>query len=186
MNPLLKLAVEAGPLVIFFAANASLGIYVATGAFMVAVTVALAMSWFLERRLAAVPLASAAIVLVFGGLTLWLNNETFIKVKPTILNGLFAVALLGGLAAGRTLLKPLFGAAFAIDDPGWRKLTVRWAVFFAVMAVLNEAVWRSVSTDTWVAVKVFGYLPLTLAFAMAQLPLIQRHSLPEVATAESE
>lgn len=186
MTPFIKLTVEAGPLILFFAANAWGGIFVATGVFMIAIIAALAVSWTFERKLPAVPLFTAGIVLVFGGLTLWLADETFIKLKPTILNGMFAAALLGGLLAGRSLLKPLFGPVFRLDEAGWRALTGRWALFFAAMAVLNEVVWRSVSTDMWVNIKVFGYLPLTFLFAIAQTPLIQRHTLPEAEPGTAE
>ena len=179
MNPLLKLLVEAGPLVVFFVANARFDIFVGTAAFMVAIVFALAVSWRFERKLPTVPLFSAVIVLIFGGLTLWLADETFIKLKPTIINAAFAAALFGGLAFGKYLLKPLFGAAFQVDDEGWRLLTWRWALFFVGMAALNEIVWRTVSTDTWVSVKLFVYLPLTFVFAIAQTPLIMRRALPE-------
>jgi len=181
MNPLLKIVVEAGPLIVFFVAYGWAGIFVATAAFMVAIVAALAFSWLTERRLPMVPLFSAGIVLVFGGLTLWLNDETFIKLKPTILNGMFAVVLFSGLAFGRALLKPLFESVFQVDETGWRILTLRWAFFFAVMAVLNEIVWRNYSTDVWVSVKVFGYLPLTVLFSLAQMPLIQRRAVTEAA-----
>jgi intracellular septation protein len=179
MNPLLKIIVEAGPLVVFFSTFAWAGIFVATAAFMVAIVAALAFSWLTQRRLPMVPLFSAAIVLVFGGLTLWFNDETFIKLKPTILNGMFAAVLFAGLAFKRSLLKPLFESVFQIDEPGWRVLTLRWAFFFAVMAVLNEVVWRNTTTDIWVSAKVFGYLPLTLVFSLAQMPLINRHTIAE-------
>jgi intracellular septation protein len=179
MNPLIKIAVEAGPLVIFFAAYAWGDIYVATAAFMVAVTAALVFSWMSARKVPTVPLFSAFVVLVFGGLTLWFGDATFIKLKPTIINAAFAVALFAGVALDKPLLKPLFGSVFQIDAAGWRKLTLRWAFFFAAMAILNEIVWRHFSTDTWVAVKVFGYLPITLAFSILQMPLISRHSLAE-------
>jgi len=179
MNPLLKVTVEAGPLIVFFAAYAWAGIFVATAVFMIAIVVALAFSWLRERRLPTVPLFSAAIVLVFGGLTLWLNDETFIKLKPTILNGMFAAVLFAGLVSGRALLKPLFESVFQVDEVGWRMLTLRWAFFFAAMAVLNEVVWRNFSTDVWVSVKVFGYLPLTVVFSLLQMPLIQRRAVSE-------
>jgi len=179
MKPLLKIIVEAGPLVVFFAAFAWAGIFVATAAFMVAIIAALAFSWLTQRRLPMVPLFSAAIVLVFGGLTLWFNDETFIKLKPTILNGMFAAVLFAGLAFKRSLLRPLFESVFQIDEAGWRILTLRWAFFFAVMAVLNEVVWRNTSTDVWVSAKVFGYLPLTVVFSLAQMPMINRHAIAE-------
>jgi intracellular septation protein len=118
-------------------------------------------------------------VVVFGGLTLWLQNETFIKLKPTIIYVLFAVVLLGGLAFGKSLLGYVFDAVFKLTDEGWRKLTLRWGLFFVVLAVLNEIVWRSVSTDTWVTFKVFGFLPLTFLFALAQMPLINRSTIAE-------
>ncbi|MCP4329553.1 MAG: septation protein A [Alphaproteobacteria bacterium] len=179
MNPVLKIAVEAGPLVVFFAAYAWGDIFVATAAFMIAVIVALSVSWLVHRRIPMVPLFTAIIVMVFGGLTLWFNDETFVKMKPTIINAAFALALLAGLIFDRPLLKPLFDSVFQVDDKGWRLLTWRWALFFAAMAVLNEIVWRSFSTDVWVSVKVFGYLPLTLIFSVMQMPLIQRHGIAE-------
>jgi len=127
------------------------------------------------------PLVGGAFVLVFGGLTLYLHDDTFIKLKPTLVNMLFAAALLGGLAAGRPLLKPLFGASFQLSDEGWRRLTWRWALFFLLMAATNELVWRSFSTEFWAGFKLFGFLPLTFAFALAQVPLIQRFQLQPAA-----
>ncbi len=179
MNPLLKLIVEIGPLAAFFAAYSLYDLMVATAVFMVAVAISLTVSIVLERRVPIMPLVTALVVMIFGGLTLWLDDETFIKMKPTIINGLFASILLGGLAFGRAFLKPLFGTVFQIDEAGWRKLSLRWALFFVVVAILNEVVWRSVSTDLWVNYKVFGILPLTLVFALAQTPMIQRHSLAD-------
>jgi len=176
MSPFLKLAIEAGPLVAFFAAYSMYDLMVATAVFMVAVAAALIASISLERRVPVMPLVTAGVVMVFGGLTLWLDDETFIKMKPTIINGLFAAVLLGGLAVRRAFLKPLFGTVFQLDEAGWLKLSLRWALFFLAVAVLNEAVWRTMSTDTWVSFKVFGILPLTIVFALAQTPLIQRHA----------
>ena len=176
MNPIMKLVVETGPLIAFFASYSLYDLMVATAVFMVAVAISLAVSVALERRVPIMPLVTAAVVMVFGGLTLWLDDETFIKMKPTIINGLFASILLGGLALGRAFLKPLFGTVFQLDEAGWRKLSLRWALFFVVVAVLNEGVWRTMSTDFWVSFKVFGILPLTLVFALSQTPLIQRHS----------
>jgi intracellular septation protein len=191
LNPLLKLALELGPLLVFFFANArgewlverfpslsGLGgpLFVATALFMIAVALSLAVSWWLTRKLPIMPLVSGAVVLVFGALTLWLQDEVFIKMKPTIVNVLFGSVLLGGLAFGKSLLGYVFDSAFSLDAEGWRKLTLRWGVFFFVLAVLNEVVWRGFSTDTWVAFKVWGIMPLTVIFTMSQMPLIMRHS----------
>lgn len=179
MPPLVKFVVELGPLVAFFIANARAGIFWGTGIYMIAAAVALAVSWTMTRRIAIVPVVTLAFVLAFGALTLALHDETFIKMKVTIINALFGVILGGGLAFGRPLLKPVFGEAMALDDTGWRKLTLRWALFFLAVAGLNEVVWRSVDTDTWVNFKVFALLPLSFVFALAQLPLMRRHALPE-------
>ena len=199
MKPWLKLLVEAGPLVIFFIVNgrdglpelrhlwlaadaaplAQQGLFEATAAFMVATLAALLAGWFLERRLPVMPLVSGVFVFVFGGLTLVLADELFIKLKPTIVNSLFAVILLGGLAFGRALLKPLFGSAFQLPDDAWRSLTLRWGLFFVFLAILNEVVWRSFSTDFWVAFKLFGVLPITVVFAGLQTPFLLRHQIDE-------
>ena len=182
LNPWLKLALELGPLGVFFFANARFGIYAATGAFMAAIVLALSASWVLTRRLAIMPLVTAAVVLVFGGLTLALQDEVFIKMKPTIVNLLFAAILLGGLAFGRPLLGYVFDSLVKLDQEGWRRLTLRWGLFFILLAFLNEVVWRNFSTDAWVSFKVFGIFPLTVAFTLFQMPLIQRHSLDRKAT----
>ncbi len=175
-----KFLTEAGPLLVFFAANAWFGIFVATGAFMVAVIAALIVSYVRTRTWPMVALVSAVIVLIFGGLTLYLQNETFIKVKPTILYALFAATLLGGLARGRSLLKPVFEVSFPpLSDEGWRRLTFRWGLFFLCLAGLNELAWRLLTTDQWVSFKVFGVLPLTLVFALTQMPLVLRHTIDE-------
>ena len=194
LNPFLKLALELGPLIVFFFANsrgedlarafpalAALGgpIFVATAIFIVATIVALTASWLLTRRLAIMPLVTGGIVLIFGGLTLWLQDDVFIKMKPTIVNVLFGTALLGGLWFGRPLLGYVFDSVFRLTDEGWRKLTFRWGLFFFVLAALNEIIWRSFSTDVWVSFKVFGIMPLTVLFTLTQMPLIQRHALPE-------
>ncbi len=177
VNPFLKLLLELGPLGVFFFANAKAGIFAATGAFMVAIAVALAASWLLTRRLAIMPLVTGIVVLVFGGLTLALQDEVFIKMKPTIVNALFGGVLIGGLAFGRSLLGYVFDSVFHLTDEGWRKLTLRWGLFFFALAILNEMVWRNFSTDFWVSFKVFGMMPLTVVFTLTQMPLIQRHSL---------
>jgi intracellular septation protein len=176
MHPGLKLALDLGPLVLFFAANARFGIFVATAAFMVAVVIALAVGYALTRHIPVMPLVTAVIVLVFGGLTLALQDELFIKLKPTMIYALFAAVLFGGLAFGKLLLGMVFDSVFDLTDEGWRKLTWRWALFFVAMAVVNEIVWRNFSTDVWVSFKLFGFVPLTFLFAAAQYPLLQRYA----------
>jgi len=175
----LKPSVEYGPLVVFFVAYLGYGLIPATGALLVATAVALGLSFAFERRLPMMPMVTAGVVGVFGGLTLWFNDETFIKMKPTVVQALFSVVLLGGLALGRPLLKPLLGAAWPMDDLGWRRLTLRYGLFFAAMAGLNEVVWRTQPTDIWVAFKVFGLIGLTLLFALSQAPLMARHHTAE-------
>ena len=174
---MLKLLIEAGPLVVFFVANAQYGLMTATAVFMVATALALGWSWVTVRRVPVMPLVSGFFVLVFGGLTLALADELFIKMKPTIVNGLFATILIGGLLAGRSLLRPLMGEVLRLDDEGWRVLTWRWAGLFIVLGIANEVVWRLYSTDTWVSFKLFGVMPATFIFAMAQIRLIQRHQI---------
>ena len=194
VNPALKLALEMGPLAVFFFANLrgaalierfpALGevggpLFFATACFMAATLLSLAISWVLTRTLPLMPLVSGVVVLVFGGLTLWLQDELFIKMKPTVVNGLFGTTLLVGLVLGKSLLGYVFDAAFQLDAAGWRKLTFRWALFFFFLAVLNEAVWRNFSTDFWVGFKTWGMLPLTVLFTLSQMPLILRHSIED-------
>ena len=175
-NPALRLALDLGPLLIFFGVNALYGIFAATGVFMVAIIAALIASRILTGKFAKMPLVTAVLVLVFGGLTLYLQDETFIKIKPTIIYILFASVLLGGLAVKRIFLQTALGEAFQLTVTGWRLLTYRWAGFFIFLALANEAVWRSMSTDNWVSFKVFGLLPLTLLFAVMQTGFLQKHA----------
>jgi intracellular septation protein len=189
LNPFLKLTLELGPLGVFFFANArgewlaeilpmlaDLGgrLFIATAFFMVAMLISLVVSLALTRRLPIMPFITGIVVVFFGGLTLWLQDETFIKMKPTIVNVLFGGILLGGLAFGKSLLGYVLDAVFKLTDEGWRILTFRWGVFFFALAILNEIVWRSFSTDAWVSFKVFGIIPLTLLFTVTQMPLINR------------
>lgn len=170
---------ELGPLVIFFVANWKAGIFWATAVFIPATLIAVAISWFILRRVPVMPMFTAVFVTVFGGLTLWLQDDTFIKMKPTIVNIAFALTLVIGLYYRRALLKYAFGTVFRMNEEGWRICTLRWAAFFIFLAILNEVVWRNFSTDFWVSFKVFGIMPLTMVFAMAQLPLIKKYGLEE-------
>lgn len=199
-NGLLKLMLEMGPLLVFFLANnkpqlfrplfadilpAKLvdgpqsGIFLATAAFMVAMVVSLVLTRVLLNKLPIMPLVSGAVVMVFGGLTLFFQDDLFIKLKPTIVNSLFGAVLLGGLAFGKPLLPYVLGTVFRLTAEGWRVLTFRWGVFFFVLAAINEIVWRLFSTDFWVAFKVWGVMPITMVFAMAQLGVMQKHALPD-------
>jgi intracellular septation protein len=186
LPPLLKLALELGPLALFFLGNAygdrfgfpeEQRIFAATGIFIVATVIALAISYWLIRKLPIMPMVSGIVVVVFGGLTLFLQDETFIKLKPTIVNTMFGLVLLGGLYFRKPLLQIVLDSMFELDEEGWRKLTLRWALFFFALAALNEIVWRTQTTDFWVSFKVFGIMPLTIAFALAQTPLLLRHEI---------
>ena len=183
-HPLFKLATELGPLIVFFAANAKFDLFVATGAFMVAIVASIMVSYMVIRHVPIMAIVSAVIVLVFGTLTLVLHDETFIKMKPTIIYSLFGLILGGGLLFGKSFIAIMFDQMFNLTPPGWRALTFRWAIFFFAMAVLNEVIWRTQSTDFWVAFKAFGAVPITAVFAMLQMPLISRHSI-QPATAEA-
>jgi intracellular septation protein len=176
LNPMLKLVLDLGPLLLFFFANSHYGIFVATASFMVAVLVALVVAYVLTRQVAIMPVVTAIVVVVFGGLTLILHDATFIKVKPTIIYALFGAVLIGGLYFNKPLLGIVFDSLFHLTDEGWRKLTWRWAIFFLVLAVLNEIVWRNASTDLWVDFKVFGVMPLTFLFGALQMPLLKKYA----------
>ncbi|WP_300298120.1 septation protein A [Ferrovibrio sp.] len=171
----LKPATEYGPLALFFIAYSAAGLLPATAVLLAATAVGLLLSLFFLRRVPVMPLVTAVVVGIFGGLTLWLQDETFIKMKPTIINAIFAAVLLGGHAFHRYPLQYVLGTSLQMTKTGWRTLSLRLGLFFAVLAGLNELVWRTQSTDVWVAFKVFGLIGLSVAFMMAQTPLILRH-----------
>jgi len=185
-HPLFKLATELGPLIIFFVANAKSNLFVATGAFMVAVIVAMIASYVVTRHVPMMAIVTAVVVIVFGTLTLVLHDETFIKMKPTIVYTLFAAILGGGLLFGRSFIAIMFDQMFNLTPHGWRVLTMRWALWFLAMAVLNEIIWRTQSTDFWVAFKTFGMVPLTMLFAITQMSLVKRYHLAPVSLEASE
>ena len=176
MNPQLRrLALDLGPLILFFAAFQYAGIFAATGIFMVAVLTSLALGWHLEKKLSPIPMVTAILVVIFGGLTLYLHNDTFIKVKLTVLYVIFGTTLLVGLRFNRIFIKYVFAEAFDLTEKGWRGLTWRWGIFFLALAVLNEAVWRNTSTAAWVSFKVWGIMSLIFLFAFAQTPFLLKH-----------
>jgi intracellular septation protein len=198
LNPMFKLVLEMGPLVVFFMANSKPLLFAplvskflnadilageqgkiiaATALFMAAMQASLVITFILTRHLPIMPLVTAVVVLIFGGLTLYFNDATFIKLKPTIVNTLFGLVLLGGLAFGKALLPVVLDSVLHLDDIGWRKLTLRWGVFFLVLAGLNEFVWRTQSDDFWVNFKVWGTMPITILFAISQTPLIIKHQI---------
>ena len=178
-NPGLKLALEMGPLVLFFFSNAKFGIFIATGVLMVGVVAALTASWLLTRHVPVMPLVTAVAVLVFGGLTFIFQDELFIKMKPTIVNTIFGSVLLIALAMGKPLLPVVLDSMMRLTETGWKILTLRWGLFFFVLAGIIEVVWRTQTTDFWVSFKVFGTMPLTVIFALAQLPLMMKHELKD-------
>ena len=177
LNQFYKLLLEAGPLVVFFVTNAYAKIFWATGAFMIATAIALVASRVLFKRIPIMPLVGGIFVLGFGAVTLALQDEFFIKIKPTVVNIMFASILFGGLLMGQSLLKYLFGEVFRLQEPGWRLLTFRWACFFLFLALLNEVIWRSFSTDFWAGFKLFGVMPITMVFAISQVGLLKKYEL---------
>lgn len=203
MNPLLKFALEIGPLAIFFicfrygeallahpsvadgmalvagpaaVAGEQAAVLLATAAFMVAIAASLAVSWWMTRAVPRMAVVTAVVVAVFGGLTLWLQDATFIKMKPTIVNAVFALILGVGLLRGRSYLSYLMGDAMPLTQRGWMIFTRNWVLFFATCAVVNEIVWRTQSTEFWVGFKTFFYMPLTFLFIAFHIPFLQRHS----------
>lgn len=193
-SQMVRLAIEIGPLVIFFLLNSRAhqifgneqaeNIFYATGIFMVATVISLGYSYARFRKVPTMPLVSGIFIIIFGALTLWLQDELFIKLKPTIVNSLFAMGLLGAAALGKPILKQLFDGAFKITDKGWMVLTIRWGLFFVFLALVNEIIWRNFSTDFWVSFKLFGIMPLTIIFGMAQIPVLTRYALREAPSAD--
>ena len=174
----MRLLLDVGPLVLFFIANAKFGIFAATGAFIVAILVAMVVSLVLTRHVTALQLFSAVMVVVMGGLTLYFHNETFIKIKPTIYYAFVAIVLGYGYFKDRPVLKSVLGSAYpGLDAIGWAKLTRNWAFFFVAMGIANEAVWRSQTTEFWISYKLWGAMPATLLFAFANVPMLMRHGL---------
>jgi intracellular septation protein len=175
VTPWLRLALDLGPLLVFFLVNAKFGIWWATGIFMALSVLVLAWHWFASRKLPAIPLATTVMVLIFGSLTLYLADEQFIKMKPTILYVLFAAVLSAGLMRGELLLARLFDATFVLPDSAWRVLTWRFIALFLVLAVANEAIWRTQTTAVWAASKL-GFWLATFVFSLAQTPFLLRHN----------
>jgi intracellular septation protein len=178
-SPLIKLGLDLGPLILFFAAFKFGGIFVATGVFMATSIASLGIGYAMTRRISPMPLVTAILVLIFGGLTLYLQNAVFLKIKITILYSFFGAILLGGLAFNRLFIKTVFSEAFELDETGWRKLTWRWGLFAFALAALNEFIWRNYSTNIWVDFKVWAIVPLVFLFALAQTPLVMKHQIEE-------
>jgi len=179
MKPLYKLLIDIGPLAIFFIFYTRSGLQASILPFMIATIIAVLFSYILEKKIPIMPTVGATIVLIFGGLTIYFDNEVFFKMKPTIINFLFAVILYGGIVIKKPLLKYLLGAALKLEEEGWKILTQRWIGFFIALAILNEIVWRTQSTDIWVNFKVFGILPITFIFTMTQFPLIKKYQIED-------
>jgi intracellular septation protein len=179
MKPILKFVLETAPIFVFFIGNSKFGIFTATIAFMVATSASLIISYAINRTIPTMPLVTGVFVLIMGGLTIWLQDETFIKIKPTIVNCLFAAILIFGLLRKQFFLKFIFEQAFVLTHTGWLLLTRLWIIFFFLLAGLNEIVWRLFPTDTWVTFKVFGVMPLTILFVLCLIPLIQKHSIDD-------
>ena len=179
MKSLYKLLIDIGPLAVFFIFYTRSGLQASILPFMVATVIAVLFSYILEKKIPIMPTVGAGIVLLFGGLTIYFDNDVFFKMKPTIINLLFAVILYGGILINKLLLKYLLGAALKLEEEGWKILTQRWIGFFIALAVLNEIVWRTQSTDVWVNFKVFGILPITFIFTMTQFPLIKKYQIED-------
>ncbi|MDC1060545.1 septation protein A [Alphaproteobacteria bacterium] len=179
MRSFYKILIDIGPLAVFFIFYTRSGLQASILPFMVATVIAVLFSYILEKKIPIMPTVGAGIVLLFGGLTIYFDNDIFFKMKPTIINVLFAVILYGGILINKPLLKYLLGAALKLEETGWKILTQRWIGFFIALAILNEIVWRTQSTDVWVNFKVFGILPITFIFTMTQFPLIKKYQIED-------
>ena len=179
LTPTQKMILEVGPLMVFLIANQQTTLVKATGIFMATTFVALVIHYYLTRHVPFVPVVSALVVGIFGGLTVYFEDDLFIKLKPTIVNVLFGLILMGSLILKKPVLSMILGPVFKLDEVGWRKFTLRWALFFFFLAIVNELVWRTQSADFWVKFKVFGFMPLTFLFMATQMPLLKKHKLPE-------
>lgn len=179
IKPHIKTFLDLFPIAIFFVAYKVFGIITATFAIIITTLISLAIIYLLEKRIAMAPLVTGVIVTIFGGLTIWFNNEMFLKLKPTIVNLIFAAILLGGYFIKKGLIKHVLGAAFNLSEENWRILSLRWGIFFLAMALLNEYVWRNYPTDIWVDFKVFGLISITMIFAITQSPFIVKHQISE-------
>ena len=179
MKSIYKLLIDIGPLAVFFIFYTRSGLQASILPLMIATVIAVLFSYVLEKKIPIMPTVGAGIVLIFGGLTIYFDNEVFIKMKPTIINLIFAIILYGGMLVKKPLLKILLGAALRLEEEGWRILTYRWIGFFIALAVLNEIIWRTQTTDIWVNFKVFGILPITFIFTMTQFPLIKKHQIDD-------
>ena len=179
MKSISKLLIDIGPLAVFFIFYSRSDLKSAIIPLMIATIIAVLFSYIMEKKIPVMPTVGALIILIFGGLTIYFDNEVFFKMKPTIINLLFALILYGGVIVKKPLLKFLLGAAIKLEDEGWKILTQRWISFFIALAVINEIVWRTQSTDIWVNFKVFGILPITFIFTMTQFPLIKKYQIED-------
>ena len=179
MRSISKLLIDIGPLAVFFIFYSRSDLKSAIIPFMIATIISVLFSYIMEKKIPIMPTVGAFIILIFGGLTIYFDNEVFFKMKPTIINLLFALILYGGMIVKKPLLKLLLGAAIKLEDVGWKILTQRWISFFIALAIINEIVWRTQSTDIWVNFKVFGILPITFIFTMTQFPLIKKYQIED-------
>ena len=179
MKSILKILVDIGPLAVFFIFYTRGDLQTAILPFMIATIVAVLFSYIVEKKIPIMPTVGAFIILIFGGLTIYFNNEVFFKMKPTIINILFAIILYSGEILKKPLLKYLLGGTLKLQEEGWGLLTKRWIGFFIALAILNEIIWRTQSTDLWVKFKVFGLLPITFIFTMTQFSLIKKFQIED-------